>query len=111
MDGAPGADGPPGPQGDPGADGADGADGPPGPPGIGSYTDTLGDGSATTFSVTQATHGLASDSQLAVVVQDASTGERVYPGVAVNHANGTVTLTFAIAPTTGQFRFVILGAV
>jgi hypothetical protein len=75
----------------------------------GRYTGTIGNGSATSITITQATHGLASDTRIQVAVYDASSGDEVYPGVSVDNSNGTVTLTFAVAPTTNQYRVVLIG--
>lgn len=75
----------------------------------GKYSATIGDGSATSISITQATHGLASNAQMQVELYNVSTGARVFPGVSINNSNGTVTLTFAVAPTTNQYRVVIVG--
>lgn len=75
----------------------------------GKYTTTVGNGSATAFTITQATHGLASDSTNVVQVTDASSGAVVWPDVAVNPANGTVTLTFAVAPATNAYRVTVVG--
>lgn len=76
---------------------------------VGKYSATVGDNSATTINITQATHGLASDGTNVVTLYDASTGAKVEPDITVNPANGTVTLTFATAPTTNQYRVVIIG--
>jgi hypothetical protein len=75
----------------------------------GGYTQTVGDGAATAFTITQATHGLAANGMLVVATYDAATGDRVYPNENVNNANGTVTVTFATAPATNAYRVVIIG--
>jgi hypothetical protein len=73
------------------------------------YSALIGNASATTFSVTQATHGLASNGTNVPTVYDAATGEKVYPYIAVNPANGTVTVTFTgIVPAANSYRIVIL---
>lgn len=76
---------------------------------LGKYSQLVGNGSATSFAITQATHGLASDGTNAVATYDASTGARVYPDESVNPANGTVTVTFGAAPATNAYRVVITG--
>lgn len=75
----------------------------------GKYSALIGDGSATSIAITQATHGLASNGQMAVALYDASSGAQVLTDVSINNANGTVTLTFAVAPTSNQYRVVIIG--
>jgi hypothetical protein len=75
----------------------------------GGYTQLIGDGAATAYTITQATHGLAANGTLLVATYDAATGDRVYPNENVNNANGTVTVTFGTAPATNSHRVVILG--
>lgn len=75
----------------------------------GKFSATIGDGSTTAFSVTQGTHGLASNGQMHAEVFDASSGARVFCDITINNANGTVTFTFAVAPTSNQYRYVIIG--
>jgi hypothetical protein len=76
---------------------------------IGKYSALVGDNSATSIPITQGTHGLAADGTNVAFLYDASSGVQVYTDVTVNPANGTVTLTFAVAPTTNQYRVVIIG--
>lgn len=76
---------------------------------IGRYSALIGDGSTTAFSIAQGTHGLASNGQMDCVVFDASTGDKVYPSISINNSNGTVTITFATAPASNAYRYVILG--
>lgn len=75
----------------------------------GKYTATIGDGSSTSFTITQATHGLASDSSNNAQIKDATTGAVVYPDVSVNPANGTVTISFSVAPASAAYRITIIG--
>jgi hypothetical protein len=75
----------------------------------GKYQATIGDGTTTIFTITQATHGLATDSSIHAMVLDDTSGAFVFPDIAVNKTNGTVTLTFAAAPTTNQYRVVLVG--
>lgn len=75
----------------------------------GKYSALIGDGSATAITITQATHGLASDGTNLVSLYEASTGAQVYTNINVVPANGNVTLTFSIAPTASQYRVVIIG--
>jgi hypothetical protein len=65
---------------------------------------TIGDGTATTISVTHNLNTL----DVQVVVRLVSTGEQV---IVDNVANGvnTVQLTFGTAPTSGQYRVVVQG--
>lgn len=69
---------------------------------VGGYAATFGNGSATSFVVT---HNLGT---LDVVVQlvEVSTGDTIYADVARTSTN-VVTLTFAVAPSTNQYRVVI----
>jgi hypothetical protein len=75
----------------------------------GKYSALIGDGAATAYTITQATHGLASNGQMQVQVFDASTGDWVLPNVNVNNANGTVVVTFGTAPAANAYRVVITG--
>lgn len=72
------------------------------------YSATIGDGSSTAIAVTQGTHGCASDRSNVARVNDESTGAEVECDVTYA-SNGTVTFTFATAPTTNQYRVVIIG--
>lgn len=76
---------------------------------VGKYSATIGDNSSTSISITQATHGLASNGQMTAQVFDASTGAQVYCDVTINNSNGTVTFGFANAPSTNAYRVVIMG--
>jgi hypothetical protein len=73
------------------------------------YSALIGDGAATSYTITQATHGLAANGQMLVATYDASTGARVYPDESINNANGSVVISFSVAPTTNQYRVVIIG--
>jgi hypothetical protein len=75
----------------------------------GKYSALIGDGVATSFSITQATHGLAANGQMHVATHDASTGARVYPDESINNATGAVTISFSVAPATNSYRVVIIG--
>lgn len=75
---------------------------------IGKYSALIGDGSATSITITQATHGLAADGTNIVSLYD-TTGNQVFTNVLVAPATGNVTLTFAVAPTASQYRVVING--
>jgi len=72
------------------------------------YSATIGDTSATSITITQATHGCASDRTNSVFVIDDATGAQVFPDVSVA-SNGNVTITFAVAPSTDAYRVTILG--
>lgn len=73
------------------------------------YSALVGDGISTSIAITQATHGLASTAQMLAALYEASTGDQVFSDVSINNSNGTVTLTFAVAPTSDQYRLVLLG--
>lgn len=77
--------------------------------GTSKYTATVGDGSATTITVS---HGLGNIWVTAQVFQ-VSNGEQVYPditvGLTTGTPNGTVVLDFASAPTSNQYRVVVIG--
>lgn len=73
------------------------------------YSATVGDGSSTSISVTQGTHGLASNGQILAQVFDASTGAMVGCDITVNNTNGTVTFAFATAPASNAYRIVLIG--
>lgn len=74
----------------------------------GKYQATIGDGASLSYTITQATHGLASDKSILVQVMLDSTGAVVFPDVSVG-ATGTVTIAFAVAPTSAQYRVVLIG--
>jgi hypothetical protein len=76
---------------------------------LGVYSATIGDGVATSITVTQATHGLAANGTNTVAVYDATTGAQVHPDVTVAPGTGNVILAFSVAPTTNQYRLVIQG--
>jgi hypothetical protein len=73
------------------------------------YTAQLGDGAATTYTIS---HGLGNIWVTAQVFQT-SNGEQVYPditvGLTTGTPNGTVVLDFAQAPSSNQYRVVIIG--
>jgi hypothetical protein len=73
------------------------------------YTAQLGDGAATTYTMS---HGLGNIWVTAEVFQT-SNGEKVYPDITVGLTdgtpNGTVVLDFASAPSSNQYRVVIIG--
>jgi hypothetical protein len=94
-----GADGASGPTGATGATGASGADGQIENT---SYTTTIGNGSSTAITVT---HNLGSRN-VVVSVKDASTYVEVECDVAATTTNA-VTLTFATAPTAGQYTVTV----
>lgn len=73
------------------------------------YSATVGDNSTTTFNITAGTHGRAGNGKLLVKLYEVSSGDEVFANVSVNNSNGTVTLVFAVAPTTNQYRVVISG--
>jgi hypothetical protein len=69
---------------------------------VGGYAVTIGNGSAVSFAIT---HGLGT---LDVVAQiaEVSTGDTVYADVA-RTSTSVVTVTFAVAPSTNQYRVII----
>lgn len=75
----------------------------------GKFSATIGDGSTTSFTVTQGTHGLASNGQMHAEVFDATSGARVFCDITIANATGNVTFAFAVAPTSNQYRYVIIG--
>lgn len=76
---------------------------------VGKYSALIGDNSATSFNITQGTHGLASNAQMIVSIYDASTGAQVITDVSINNSNGTVTIAFAVAPASNAYRVVLIG--
>lgn len=74
------------------------------------YSGTIGDNSATSFTITAATLGLGTGRKKMVQVFDDSTGEWVLPDVTLS-SNGDVVIAFAIAPTANQYRANITGIV
>lgn len=70
---------------------------------INSYSTTIGDGSTTAITVT---HNLGT-ANVVVGVYNTSTGAVVNPDIVIGSIN-TVTLTFATAPTSGQYTAIVL---
>lgn len=68
----------------------------------GGFAVNIGDGTATTFTVT---HNL-NTKDVVVELVEVSTGETVYADTARPTVN-TITVTFAVAPTAAQFRVVV----
>jgi hypothetical protein len=75
----------------------------------GKYTALIGDNSSTTITITQATHGLASDGSMVAAIYDASSGDQVQTLITINNGTGAVSFKFNTAPTTNQYRIVIIG--
>jgi hypothetical protein len=75
-----------------------------------SYTALIGDGSATTYTISAATHGLAASNKHTVAVYDVATTAEEIPGIAISNATGAVTITFSIAPASNSKRVVIQGS-
>jgi hypothetical protein len=71
---------------------------------VGKAVQLVGNGSATSFNV--ATPNGATD--LAVTVWDVASKEAVYPDIS-DDGLGAVTVTFGVAPTTNQYRVVVIG--
>jgi hypothetical protein len=69
------------------------------------YAASFGNGSATTFNLT---HGLGTQ-DLTVTIKRVSTGEIVLADVVLPPAGSTIDITFAVAPTTNEFRCVAHG--
>jgi len=69
------------------------------------YAADIGDGTATSITVS---HGLASSDVQVYVYEKASPYGQVFPDVA-HTSSSVVTLAFAIAPTSAQYRVVVIG--
>lgn len=69
------------------------------------FADDIGDNSATSFTVS---HGLASRDVQVYVYEKSSPWERVFPDVK-HTSTSVVTLEFAVAPTSAQYRVVVTG--
>jgi hypothetical protein len=76
---------------------------------VGKYTATIGDAAATTITITQATHGLATNGSMHAECFDATTGVKVYPDITINNTNGSVSFSFTSPPAANAYRIVILG--
>jgi hypothetical protein len=76
---------------------------------VGKYTATIGDAAATTITITQATHGLATNGSMHAECFDATTGVKVYPDITINNTNGSVSFSFTSPPAVNAYRIVILG--
>ena len=68
------------------------------------YATTFGDGSAVDYTIT---HSLGTQ-DVHVSVYEVSSTIMVIPDMEVTGSN-TVTLRFAVAPTTNQYRVVVIG--
>lgn len=71
----------------------------------GKYAADVGDGSNTTYTIT---HSLGTKDVVVSVYRKDSPYDVVFCDVVITDTN-TVTLTFAVAPTSAQFRVVVLG--
>jgi len=71
----------------------------------GKYSVAIGDGAATSYTIT---HNLDSRDVIVTVYKNSADYEVVYTDVAHATAN-TVTVAFASAPTTNQYKVVVLG--
>lgn len=69
------------------------------------YAADIGDGTATSITVS---HGLASSDVQVYVYEKASPYGQVFPDVA-HTSSSVVTLAFAVAPTSAQYRVVVIG--
>jgi hypothetical protein len=69
---------------------------------------TLGSGTGTSFTITQATHGLSAARSLLVQILEEATGNVVVADVSVA-ASGDVTVTFATSQTLSNYRFTLIG--
>jgi len=67
------------------------------------YSETFGNGSDTTITIT---HSLGISDLSSILVREVSSGEIVYPTMIVADTN-TVELTFSTAPTTNQYRVTV----
>ena len=68
------------------------------------YAANIGDGSATTIKVT---HNLGSE-DVTVAVKEVSTKQIVFADVQIVDSN-SLNVLFASAPTSGQYRVVVIG--
>ena len=68
------------------------------------YAQDLGDGTATSFSITNATHLLGIGEEFHVTIREKATGALWMTAMNVNTTTGAVTIAFNQAPTANQFR-------
>jgi hypothetical protein len=78
--------------------------------GGGVYTTLIGDGVATSFTINQATHGLAANGAILVQVNKVSDGNVERPSISVSDTTGAVTIGFVSAPATNSYRVTLLGS-
>jgi len=76
---------------------------------VGKYSATIGNGAATSITITQATHGLAADGTNSAHIYDATTGAEVECDITVAPGTGNVTFAFSVAPASNAYRVVICG--
>lgn len=72
------------------------------------YYSALGSGTATSFSITQATHQLRASRGIVAQIQEESTGNVVDADISIA-SNGDATFTFATSQTLSGFRFTLIG--
>lgn len=70
------------------------------------FTQSIGNGALTTFNLT---HGLGTQDLVVLVKAVAAPYDVVDPDIFINPGGTTVDLSFAVAPTTNQYRVTILG--
>lgn len=73
------------------------------------YAANIGNGSLTQITIAAATHGLGTSGDYSISVREVSTGDDVECGKTTNSTTGLVTISFNVAPTTNQYRVVIIG--
>lgn len=69
------------------------------------YASNIGDGIATSIIIT---HSLGTVDCCVEVMETASPYSKVYPDV-LHTSTNTITLNFAVAPTAGQYRVIVIG--
>lgn len=72
---------------------------------VGKYTETIGDGTTTSFTIN---HALGTRDVVVSIYQNGSPYEQVFAGVRHTDANN-VTVYMALAPTTDEYRVVVTG--
>jgi hypothetical protein len=77
----------------------------------GRYSAYVGDAVASSFTISQATHGLRGDAGMIVQVYDVSAvpAIQVEADVTVHNSTGAVTVSFTSVPTANQYLVVIVG--
>ena len=75
---------------------------------VNKYSALIGDGVSSTITILRSTHGCAGNRTNYARINEESTGEEVDCSITYS-SNGDVIFGFSVAPTTNEYRIVIIG--